>query len=127
MIKKSGELSVATAEFKQKIPTLSVQGRRTSPLAAWDHKSCGNLWDVSHLTQVNLEVVQICDALDWTVKLLAYQMAKFLGAYLRFGGRFPPNLLGKLFGISPSWLQEIPETRKYITSVAMQGGKLEER
>lgn len=26
-----------------------------------------------------------------------------------------------------SWLQKIPETRKYITSVAMQGGKLEER
>lgn len=36
--------------------------------------SCTNLW-----------------RLDWTVKLLAYQMAKFLGGYRRFGGRFPPK------------------------------------
>ena len=53
---------------------------------------------------------------------------QIFGGYLRFGGRFPPNLLGKLLWhfalLAP---RNSGNSQVYRKWPAMQGGKLEER
>lgn len=98
---RSGLRRLSVFSFKQNIPTLLFREEQHLhwQLGITNHVETFGMFDTwLRWTKVNLgfEVVPICDALDWTVKLLAYQMGQNFGGLPEIWREITPKQLGKL-------------------------------